>query len=289
MNGFILVDKPQKMTSQTAVLKIKRMLGLKKCGHSGTLDPDTTGLLVVACDQATKLMKLINEHNKEYITTITFGYDSNTLDLSGTIIEDFDMKVELSALDEALMTLKRRELQTPPMVSAIKMNGKKLYEYERKNIAIEIPARKVKIYELERLSGLRYVNHHYEVDLRIVCSKGFYVRSFARDLGELLNGKAVMSALRRVTSGQFNIKQAVKLEEVTVNNIIPIEEVFNDFEKLEVNDYIAGLVSNGVVLDERQIITNHPFYVLHNHDIIALYEPVSENKYKPLLIFKEER
>lgn len=289
MNGFLFIDKPKGWTSQDVVAHLKKKLNLKKCGHSGTLDPNTTGLLVVACDEATKMLKLINEHDKTYITTIIFGYDSNTLDTSGEITCDFMMDVNQVDLDKGLEVLKNQTKQIPPMVSAIKINGKRLYQYERKNQVIEVPARDIKIYDLKQISDLRFVDNHYEVDILIKCSKGFYVRSFARDLGEILNGKAIMKELRRIESGDFNLINSVVLSEVTLENIIPITDIFCDFEYLEVNDYIAHLAKNGVMFDERQIKTDKPFYVVHNKKIIAIYEVVDEFKYKPLIIFKETR
>lgn len=289
MNGFLLIDKPKGWTSQDVVAHLKRKLGLKKCGHSGTLDPNTTGLLVVACNEATKMLKLINEHDKAYITTIVFGMNSNTLDTSGEILEDFKMEITEGDIDIALSELINQKSQVPPMVSAIKINGKRLYQYERKNQIIDVPARDVKIYELVKLAPLRYIDGHFEIDLLIRCSKGFYVRSFARDLGVALGGKAIMKELRRINSGDFNIDDSVPLKDVTINDIIPITTIFNYFDKLEVNDYIAHLAKNGVVFDARQIKTDKPFYVFHKNDIIAIYEVVEEYKYKPLIIFKENR
>ena len=289
MNGFLLVDKPKGWTSQDVVAHLKRKLGLKKCGHSGTLDPNTTGLLVVACDEATKLLKLINEHDKTYITTIVFGMNSNTLDTSGEITENYSMNVKQEDLDSALLRLKEETKQIPPMVSAIKINGKRLYQYERKNQVIEVPARDIKIHDLKQINELRYVDEHYEVDILIKCSKGFYVRSFARDLGEILGGKAIMKELRRIESGNFNLINSTVLSKITNDNIIPITDIFTDFGCLDVNDYIAHLAKNGVVFDERQIITDKPFYVRHNGNIIAIYEVIDVNKYKPLIIFKEKR
>ena len=287
MNGFFLVDKPKSKTSSNVVLNIKKRLNLKKCGHNGTLDPNTTGLMVVGCNEATKLMKFINEHDKAYITTIVFGYDSNTLDVHGNISEDFEMNFTEEELDKALLKIKSFNKQIPPMVSAIKIDGKKLYELERKNINIELEPRDIEIYNITKLSNLRKVDGHLEVDLIIDCSKGFYVRSFARDLGILLGGKAIMKELRRIRSGEFNIQNSTPLDEISIDNLISIESMFPNFDRLNVNDYIAKLAMNGVVFDERQIKTNIPFYVIHKHEIIAIYEPVEEYKYKPVVIFKK--
>lgn len=287
MNGFFLIDKPEGKTSSNVVLNIKRKLNLKKCGHNGTLDPNTTGLMVVGCNEATKLMKFINEHDKAYITTIVFGFHSNTLDIYGNITDDFEMKFTDEELDKALEEIKLQTKQIPPMVSAIKVDGKKLYELERKNIDIELQARDIKIYDITKLTNLREIDGHLEVDLIINCSKGFYVRSFARDLGALLGGKAIMKKLRRIRSGLFNIQNSILLEEVNFDNLISIEQMFPDFDRLNVNDYIAKLALNGVVFDERQIKTNKPFYVIHKDEIIAIYEPVEQYKYKPVVIFKK--
>lgn len=284
MDGFIFIDKPKGLTSQSVCLRLKRKLNLEKCGHNGTLDPSTTGLLVVGCNKATKLMKLINEHDKTYVTTIVFGYDSQTLDIDSPITSDINMNFDFNDLKNALEKLKNQETQIPPMVSAIKIDGKKMYELARKGIEIDLPAREVKIYNYEILSDLRLIDNHLEVDIKLDVSKGFYVRSFARDLGKLLNGCAIMKNLRRIKAGQFDISKAQNFENISNNDIIPITDIFK-FEKLYVNDYIAKLVKNGVVLDERQIITDEPFYVINNDNILAIYEPIEERKYKPIIIF----
>lgn len=285
MDGFILVDKPKKMTSLSVCNKIKYTLGLDKCGHSGTLDPNTTGILVVAVNKATKLLKLINEHDKEYIATISFGYDSDTLDIEGTITQDIEMSFDFNTLKTKIEELILKDSQIPPMTSAIKINGKKLYEYQRKGINVEIKPRKTKIYSYQILSDLRNVDGHLEVDILLNVAKGFYVRSFARDLGNLLGGCAILKELRRTKAGSFHVDNAILLDKITKNDILTIEEVF-PFPKVEVNDYIAKLVKNGVMLDERQTTLNEVFYVTNNCDIIAIYEAVEPKKYKPILILK---
>ena len=286
MDGFFIIDKPKGITSQRAVLKIKKQFQLKKCGHTGTLDPDATGVLVVACGEATKLIRLLDEKDKEYEATIVFGLDSNTLDWYGTITKEEEMHFTLSELDTALEKLCLQTLQIPPMVSAIKVAGKKLYEYERENKKVALEPRKVQIKRLERLSDLRKVNNHLEVNVRILCSRGFYVRSFARDLGQVLGGCAILKDLRRLKSGRFYIENAIKLEDLKKEHLYSIDKIFN-FPQLEVNDFVARLVRNGVMLDERQIKTNEPFYITHNGAIISIYEVVGENQYKPVVIFKE--
>lgn len=284
MNGIIVVDKPKGLTSLTVCNKIKNKLKLDKCGHSGTLDPNATGVLVVATNKATKLLKLINEHDKEYIATIIFGYDSDTLDLDGNITNEIEMKPTIDTIKACMNTLKEQKFQIPPMTSAIKVNGKKLYEYQRKGIEIKREKRPIEIYESEIVSELRYIENHYEIDIRLFVSKGFYVRSYAHDLGVLLNGCAILKDLRRTKAGSFTINEAKSLDELEANDIKSIFDVFN-LPKVEVNDYIKGLVKNGVTLDERQTNIKGVFYVTNKCDIIAIYEEVSPHKYKPILIF----
>jgi tRNA pseudouridine55 synthase len=229
-------------------------------------------------------MKLINEHDKTYITKIVFGYDSDTLDIDGNITDNISMSFTNDMLINALNELKNSTKQIPPMVSAIKIDGKKMYELARKGIEIDIPARDIKIYNYEILSEMKLVDNHLEVDILLDVSKGFYVRSFARDLGKLLGGCAIMKELRRIKTGYFDIKMANKIENITTSNIVSIYDIFK-FKRVQVNDYIAKLVKNGIILDERQVIINEPFYVINNNEVIAIYEPFEENKYKPLLIF----
>ena len=284
MNGFLIVDKPKGLTSLSVCNRLKHELKLNKVGHSGTLDPNATGVLVLACDKATKLIRLINEHDKEYIATIVFGYDSDTLDMDGRITMDFPMEVDIPSIKEKMAILKESKTQIPPMTSAIKVNGKKLYEYQRRGIEVERKERSINIYESEIVSDLRYNNGHYEIDIRLFVSKGFYVRSYAHDLGELLGGKAIISELRRTKAGDYTLAMARPMAEVMPDDIIPIDMFFN-LPRVEVNDYIAGLCKNGVTLDNRQTSLKGVFYVCNKDKIIAIYEYIEDNKYKPILIF----
>lgn len=283
MDGFVFVDKPKGLTSQDVCLRLKRKFN-SKCGHNGTLDPNTTGVLVVAVGKACKLLKLINEHDKEYEAKIVFGYDSTTLDVDGEITKNIEMNINLDELKNALSTLALRDEQVPPMTSAIKVNGRKLYEYQRKGIEVEVKPRKTKIHSYKLLSDLKMVDGHYEIDILLDVAKGFYVRSFARDLGNLLGGCAILKELRRTKAGEFNINECKMLDKITEDDLKSIKDVFN-FKSVEVDDYIAKLVKNGVVLDQRQTNLNEVFFVTNNCDIIAIYEPVGENKYKPIIIF----
>jgi len=280
MNGFILVDKPKGITSFSVCNKIRKNLNLDKTGHNGTLDPNATGLMVIGCNKALKLMKLINEHNKEYIATIIFGKTSVTLDTDGNVSDGKYNEFDYNSLLNAINKLKDEEYQLPPMTSAIKINGKKLYEYQKKGIEVEVEKRKIKINDIELIE---YNKELKECIIRLNVSKGFYVRSFARDLGLLLNSDAIIKELRRTKIENLDIKDSKELDSITKDDIIPIDKFF-DFPRVEVDDYIAKLVKNGITLDNRQTTIKGVFFVINKCDIIAVYEQIEENKYKPILI-----
>ena len=260
MDGFIFVDKEKEITSFQVCNKIKWKLKLNKTGHNGTLDPNATGLMIVAVNKATKLMKYINEHNKEYVATIKFGKTSQTLDYDSDVFDGKLNKFNKDELLNAISKLKEERYQLPPMTSAIKVNGKKLYEYQRQGIEVEVEKREIKINDIELIS---FDDNNYLCDIRLNVSKGFYVRSFARDLGILLNSDAIIKELRRTKIENYDVSNAKKLDEIEENDIIKIEDFF-DFPWVEVNDYIAKLVKNGVVLDNRQTTINGIFFVVNN-------------------------
>ncbi|MBR4495935.1 MAG: tRNA pseudouridine(55) synthase TruB [Acholeplasmatales bacterium] len=286
MDGFIILDKPKGITSQTALNKIKTALNVKKIGHNGTLDPNATGVMVVAIGKATKLIKYLDKHDKTYLATIVFGLDSDTLDICGKITNDIKMEPSIDNIKKALDELKKEEKQIPPITSAIKVDGMKLYEYQRKNIDVNIEARDVKLYDYSIESDLRFIDNHYEIDILLHVSKGFYIRSLARDLGKKLNGCAILKDLRRTKSGEFSLKDSIKIEDVNENKVISIFDMYK-LPIVEVSDYLEKLVLNGVMLDERQAKLDSLFYVKSKSGIIAMYEPIERYKYRLLIIFRE--
>ena len=284
MDGFIILDKPKGITSQTALNKIKKKLNINKIGHNGTLDPNATGVMVVALGKATKLIKYLDKHDKTYLATIVFGLDSDTLDCCGNITNDIKMNPNIEDIKTALEELKNEEEQIPPLTSARKVNGMKLYEYQRKNIDVEIEKRKVKLFDYEIKSDLRFINNHYEIDIILHVSKGYYIRSLARDLGNKLGGCAILKELRRIKSGEFRIEDAITIDDLDESKIISIFDLYK-LPIIDVNEYIEKLVLNGVQLDERQAKVDSLFYVRGKSGIIAMYEPYERYKYKLLILF----
>lgn len=294
MDGFLVINKDKNITSQGVCSRLKRILNEKKIGHTGTLDPNTTGVLVVALGNATKLINYLPEKTKKYSATALFGTQTDSYDIYGNVIDSASVSnITEEKIDSALSFLKEQKTQMPPIYSAIKVDGKKLYEYARKGQSVEFAKRPIKIDRLVRTSKLYEVENKLYVDLDMTVSRGFYVRSLINDLGETLNSKATMSNLVRTSSGMFNIEESYTLKDVEENNykLIPLSETLFDAEKLEFfsknnkEHYLKKLIKNGIILDERQIQTDKLFFVYCDNELLAIYRPIDKFKYKPVVIF----
>ncbi len=279
MDGFLIIDKEKGYTSFDVCNKIRHMFDTKHVGHTGTLDPNATGVLVVALGKACKTLSLINEHDKEYICTIEFGKSYDTIDPTGKLISSSDKQITVDKINEKLVELKKIETQVPPIFSALKVNGKRLYQYAREGKDVEIKSREAHIYDCSICSSLIKKDETYFIDIKLKVSKGFYVRSFVRDLANMLSVDANMYDLRRTKSGDFSIDDSVLLKDVKEANIIKIENVFSNLLKYEIKDYLYKMVLNGIRLDERQLKTHLPFIVTYKNENIAIYKPVNEKDY----------
>lgn len=214
MQGLLLINKPEGLTSFGVVSKIKWLLKTKRVGHTGTLDPMATGVLPVLIGRPTVLSSYLLDADKEYIASVKLGVITDTLDKTGEIIEQRSVNVELEQLKNILSGFVGKQLQTPPMYSAIKKNGVRLYELARKGEEIERTAREIEIHELELLSF-----NKDEFKIRVHCSKGTYIRSLADDIGKALGTGAILTNLVRTKTAGFNIKECVSLDDLTIENI----------------------------------------------------------------------
>jgi len=213
MNGILLVNKPKDYTSRDVVNKLTKIFNTKKIGHTGTLDPIAEGVLVITIGKCTKLCDLLTSSYKEYIATIKLGIKTDTLDITGNILEQKDFKITEDQVKEVLNSFKGKSIQEVPIYSAIKVNGKKLYEYAREGKSIELPKREIDIKSIELLE---YKND--EITFKTTVSKGTYIRSLINDICIKLNTVGTMSNLVRTKQGKFNIEDSYTLEQIENNN-----------------------------------------------------------------------
>lgn len=233
MNGFILINKPKRYTSYDVIRVLKRILGFKKMGHSGTLDPFAEGLLIIGINKATKFIEFLIELEKTYIARIKFGVETNTLDIEGDIVNvDSGFKLNINALKKVIEEFPREYEQVPPRFSAKRIEGKRAYELAREGVEFEIKPKAVKIYELKVLN-IDELNNKADILLKV--SSGFYVRSFARDLAGKLNTYAYLLELKRIAIGNFTLEKAHNLNDNEFK-VISIDKALYFFEKIEIID-----------------------------------------------------
>lgn len=257
LDGIIVTNKPKGCTSHDVVNKVKKILG-EKVGHTGTLDPNATGVLPLLVGKGTKLSYYLVEHDKEYVVTLQLGKKTDTADCEGNVIEEKDVKEDSlikENVEKVLNSFLGKQEQVPPMYSAIKVNGKKLYEYARKNETVEIKPRKIEIYEIELLSICK---EEKQIAFKVKCSKGTYIRSLCEDISQKLNTVGYMKELQRTIVGNFYIENSITIEELEQNkdnaefmkkHFINIEDFFkNEDNSIKLNSRKLELFLNGVKL-----------------------------------------
>lgn len=256
MDGILIINKPKQYTSHDVVAKVKKICG-EKVGHTGTLDPMATGVLPLLLGQGTKLSKYLINHDKTYIATIQLGKKTDTLDSEGSILEERLVDGKLLNKENVQRILEcqiGKQIQTPPIYSAIKVNGKKLYEYARKGVEVEIPKREIEIYNIELLD----INEKEKtIEFRVHCSKGTYIRTLCENIAEKLGTIGYMKELNRVQVGQFNLNQAITVEELEKNkenekflnqHLITVQNFFEKYPIVELKEEKLKLFLNGVQL-----------------------------------------
>ena len=273
MNGLLLVNKEKGPTSSDVVIKVRKLLNIKKVGHTGTLDPMAEGLLVLTVGNATRIQELITEKDKEYIATMKLGIKTDTYDTEGKIIDQKEVPNNLN-IEEVLNSYIKKYNQEVPIYSSIKVNGKKLYEYARENIEVELPKREVEIKDIKLLS----INNN-EVTFKCLVSKGTYIRSLINDIGNTLGTYATMTKLIRTKIDNFSLDNSYTLEDIEKGNykLISIEEVL-DYPKIEIDDNLYKKISNGVVLDNKYNIKNKVLFI-YNYNFKIIYYNIN-NKLK---------
>lgn len=279
MNGLLLVNKDKNMTSRDVINKLNHIFSMKKIGHTGTLDPLATGVMVCLFGKYTKLVDLITGYDKEYIAEIKLGIKTDTLDITGNVIETKKVKITNEDILQVFNEFPKEYMQEVPIYSAVKINGKKLYEYARNNKLIELPKRKVNIYNLELISFNKDI-----ITFKVKVSKGTYIRSLINDLCEKLNTIGTMNNLIRIKQGNFDIKDSYKLEEIAKGNyqFQNIKE-FLDYPVIEIPNELIKKVENGNKVENIFNIEDKVIFTKNNKDL-AIYENKNNNLY-PLIIF----
>lgn len=284
MTGIICLDKPRDMTSFMAVKKASRLLGVKKAGHTGTLDPMATGVLVVMLGYSTRFIELLPEHKKSYTARVKLGITTDTLDITGNILSESPVNVTKEQLLSVAEDFKGEILQTPPMYSALKKDGERLYDLARKGIEIEREQRKITIEKLEI-----YDFNGIEFSMDVTCTAGTYIRSLCDDIGAKLGCGAVMTELRRTSANGFSIENSVTLEELeklvsenrTDEVITSVETALLSYPEITVTNPQANRFHNGGALDYARLHGDYPV------SIYRVYSP--QRKLLGLGEIKEEK
>jgi len=281
MNGILNILKPTGMTSHDVVSSVRKILNTKKVGHAGTLDPNVAGVLVICVGKGTKLSEYLMNGSKEYICELILGQSTDTQDSYGKVVERRDnVFVNHEDIKNVLKDFEGEQLQIPPAYSAVKLNGKKLYEYARQNIIVEKPGKTVDIKEIELLKfeGKRVL-------MKIKCSKGTYMRTLCNDIGERLGALGCMGILVRTEAKGLRIENSVTLEELKFLNddnrlqecLIPVDEIY-PLEKISVDEiYYDRLTSGNEVSANTSTLTSDEFYIYCKNLLVGIGKKVHEN------------
>lgn len=281
MNGILVVNKDKNLTSRDVVNHLCKIFNTKKIGHTGTLDPIATGVLIVCIGKYTKLVDYLTSKDKEYLASFKLGIKTDTLDITGNILDEKTIIINENKIKDIINSFPKSYLQEVPNYSAVKIKGKKLYEYARTNIEVVLPKRAVNIYNLELL----HIKDNI-ITIKTKVSKGTYIRSLIRDIGTMYGEDATMLSLERTKQGEFDIKYSYTLEAIKSNNykFIPLTEVFKNLEIRELKEAELMKIKNGV-----KITKDFKDYLLftYQNEYIALYfeDKKDLNKAKPLIIF----
>lgn len=279
--GFLVVDKAGAMTSHDVVARVRRATGVKKVGHAGTLDPMATGVLVIGVGPVTRLIRFVQDQPKEYRATAQFGVATDTLDADGAVLTREEMSFEPEELEAVAERFRGDIMQVPPMVSALKQDGRRLYELARRGETVERDSRPVTIHELE-ISSVG-PGPYPDVEFRVVCSSGTYIRSLADDMAGALGGHAHLTSLRRTRVGSLALDRAIGVDDLDswADHLIGPEEALADLPAVTVGPDIARAVRSGTPLVGANAMADVPAdepYRVHDDagDLLAVYQRTGE-------------
>lgn len=282
MNGIIVVNKPKGITSRDVVNKVCKILNTKKVGHTGTLDPIASGTLVLCIGNATKLVEELTSYDKEYIATVKLGVLTDTLDTTGKVLKTQNTELKKEELIKVLNSFIGTYKQEVPIYSAVKINGKKLYEYARCNIDVTLPKRSVTIHDIELLD---FNKDNYKFRVRV--SKGTYIRSLIKDINDKLNVIGSMEDLIRTKQGMFSLDISYTLDNIENKEykLISIEEVLKNYNTFTIDEALYKKIKNGAIIDNTYNADKIVFK--YNNKVIAIYKKYDKdhNRLKPYKMF----
>lgn len=270
MDGLLIINKEENMTSRDVVNIVSKKLNTKKVGHTGTLDPMAKGVLVIAVNKALKIVDEITALDKEYIAEVTLGIKTDTLDITGNILEKrTPRKINRREINDVLDSFKGKYNMEVPIYSAVKVNGKKLYEYARNKEQVELPIKEVYINDIKLFGDIMYSDYTIKFKFKCSVSKGTYIRSLIRDICKKLNEIGTMSDLIRTKQGKFTIEDSIKLEDINNNvNLISIRDSLN-LPMIEVDNFLYNKIKNGSKLENRYEFDK--FCFIYDNNVIAIY------------------
>ena len=282
MNGIIVINKPKDYTSRDIVNIVSKKLNTKKVGHTGTLDPLATGVLVLPIGRALKVSELLTSNTKEYIAEVILGYETDMLDITGTEIKRNIPSVTKEELLKVLKSYIGKYNQEVPLYSAVKVGGRKLYEYARSGTPVIPPSKEVEVYSLELISDLKHIKGAVEFTIRCEVSKGTYIRSLIRDIAYSLKTYGTMKNLIRTRQGIFTLKDAYTLKDIEENNykLLSIKECLPNIKTTVIEEPLLTKVKNGMVLD-KFFKENMSLLLDKEGKEIAIYIASGDNKVRP--------
>lgn len=288
MNGIIVINKPPRKTSHDIVNFVRKLTGIRKVGHTGTLDPDATGVLPICIGKATKIADMLTDSDKEYETEMVMGITTDTQDASGKILTEHPVTVTEKDILEAVSQFIGEIEQIPPMFSAIKKDGKKLYELARQGISVERTPRRITVYGID-VKKIDLENR--KVTLLVKCSKGTYIRTLCEDIGKKLGVGAYMNSLTRTKSAGFSLEQSYTCEELISMSengefpkaILPTDSIFAEYERINLNAFLSKKAKNGVRI-RREEAVNGKMYRLYDEK--GEFLCISEGKNGELVLKK---
>lgn len=282
INGLLIVDKEKDMTSRDVVNEISRIFQTKKVGHTGTLDPLATGVLVLTIGKATKLNEIITATEKEYQVEAILGLKTDTLDITGKVLREENTHFSKEEIIDVLNSFLGSYDQEVPIYSAVKINGRKLYEYARNNEKVDLPKRLVTIKQIH-LDDLNYDNNQTTIKFTCLVSKGTYIRSLVNDIASKLGTVGTMKNLRRTKQGNYSIKNAYRLNDIKNNNyqIVSIKDALSDYYTVKVDKQLKFKIVNGQKIANTY---NQDYVLFIDDDVLALYKNVN-NSLKPYKMF----